>query len=51
MKEIYTAPQTMVIRIQTEGMMALSTKDEVSSKPQLSDQKGWDDAEWSDVEE
>lgn len=51
MKKIYTAPQTMVIRILTEGMMALSTKDEVSSKPQLSDQKGWDDAEWSDVEE
>lgn len=51
MKNIYTAPQTMVIRIQTEGMMALSTKDEVSPKPQLSDQKGWDDAEWSDVEE
>ena len=51
MKKIYTAPQTMAIRVQTEGMMALSANDELSSKPQLSDQKGWDEAEWSDVEE
>ncbi len=52
MKKIYTAPQTTAIRVQTEGMMAMSSYyDQVSSKPQLSDEKAWDDADWSDVEE
>ncbi len=51
MKKIYTAPQTTAIRVQTEGMMAMSNHDQVSSKPQLSDDKAWDDMDWNDVEE
>ena len=54
MKAAYVSPRTVSLRLQTEGMMALSKTNEVSNQTQLSDERedaGLSDEIWGNMED